>query len=130
MVQRFVSARRRRSAVSVRMIALIGLIAIATALAFGSLHTTAPDAPVASGSIHAVADVSDSAQGCAHCGEHDQGAIAACLMMLVVAVLMAVRREAPISWQARIPPRAYQWAPRIVERPSTPRLEVLCICRT
>ncbi len=132
MFLRLVPARRRRRADSARIIALVGILTIAIALAFGSLHSggTATEGPVAYGGVHATADISDAAHGCPGCGDHDEGAMAACLMVLVVTVLIAASRKAPRSWQTRIPPRAYQWVPQVVERPSTPRLELLCISRT
>lgn len=130
MVPAFASARRRHSAVTARMIALAGLVAMVAALAFGSLHATGTDEQATPGVAHAAMADAELGDGCATCGQQNDGAMAACLMVLVVAVLIASARRVPTSWQARVPPRAYQWVPKVVDRPSRPQLEVLCISRT
>ncbi|WP_062132680.1 hypothetical protein [Demequina aestuarii] len=137
MLPRFVSARRHRTPVAARVIALAGLVAVMAALAFGSLHTTADAAPLSAGAAHAVADAThadathaDADAGCVTCGEHDGGVMAACLMVLVIVVMMSSPRGMPRSWEIRIPARERRWAPRILHRPMTPSLNALCICRT
>lgn len=127
---RFVPARRHRSSVAARVIALAGLVAVMAALAFGSLHTTGDAAPMTGAVAHAALDATHADAGCATCGEHEGGVMAACLMVLVIVVMMSSTRGMPHSWEIRIPARERRWAPRTLHRPMTPSLNVLCICRT
>lgn len=68
--------------------------------------------------------------GCATCGNHTEGAMVACLIIVIAVAVMTVRRGAPTSWQRRLPrtPSDQSYLPH--RRVPTPSLTVLCVSRT
>ena len=125
------TARHRRTAVA-RAVAVLALVAAVALLVVGSSHAMGADArAMAAGhATHLVADDVLPTDGCVGCVSHDEGVMAACVMMLVIVAMVSSLRGAPSSWSLRVPASPRQSEPPVVTRPVTPRLEALGICRT
>lgn len=68
--------------------------------------------------------------GCAMCGNHTEGAMVACLTIVIAVAGMTVRRDAPTSWQQRLPRAPSDESRPPHRRVPTPSLTVLCVSRT
>lgn len=78
----------------------------------------------------AVADSQQAHMGCLTCGDHPEGAMAACLMLLIAVVMVAARFARRASWQTRVPLNRRTFVRQIHRHVPAPDLTVLSVCRT
>ncbi|GIG55163.1 DUF6153 family protein [Demequina activiva] len=129
-------ARRTGLPLAARWVVLGGLLALALVLGMGFAHASAGgSASMASdatdGLHHGPALTAVAADAdCPGCIDHDEGAMIACLVTIVVVALMSALRPAPVVWLAIRQPLATT-AVRVPPGPvRPPDLSALGICRT
>lgn len=137
-----IAARRGVSAFAIAIaiaIALVLGVVISHSTGAQTAHGLAatPGQPTADLAIHDAVEpvvlgvsVPQTHTGCLTCSDTPEGAMAACLMLLIGAIVVLSRPGAPTSWQTTAPRPHLPRVRQVYRHVPAPDLTVLGVCRT